>query len=378
MKLAMLSPDHAFPADMEAAFRAQRCEALALINAVSAWRVAVGLLLFAIWDAYFDPDRWLLALEWRVLGALCLLALARLQKRHVSPALAPHVAKVGFAIAVTAVALALGELSGGFLFGLAGLGAVLCAGACVAIDRRDYLWLNLLPVLVVVGLLLHLDMARFVFLNALCALVMCLFVGALLTRVFEASNRRAFLLEQALSLEARTDALTGIANRRSLEEQGEHAYKAAVRSGQPLSVIVLDVDHFKRINDTHGHPVGDALIRAIAADLKDTVRDSDVLGRWGGEEFLVLLPFTGNEEAVVLAERLRARLAMTRLAEVPALRSTVSLGIACQQGEGAQSNWSALVKRADAALYRAKAAGRNCAVMDAHLPANAHPLRETV
>lgn len=353
------SPDAPFPTEREANFRSQRCAELARINAISAWRVAIGLLLFAVWDAYLDPVQWQAAFVWRAIGAFTLLALAWLQQRQDRAWTAPVMAKIGFFVAVMAVALALGELRGGLLFGLTGLGVALCAGACVALDRRDYFWLSLFPVLAVLIMLMSLDLERFVIVNALCALAISLFVGRLLAGAFESSNRRAFLMELAIAKEARTDVLTEIANRRAIDEGGARTVAGAKGSNQPLAVILLDIDHFKQINDKYGHLVGDLVIRKVAAELNAVVRSSDMLGRWGGEEFLILLPSTTFNEAHAFAERVRKLMAAVKLVEVPTLNLTVSLGVACLEPGRTWESWSDLVLRADRALYIAKAQGRN-------------------
>jgi diguanylate cyclase (GGDEF)-like protein len=154
---------------------------------------------------------------------------------------------------------------------------------------------------------------------------------------------------------ATTDQLTGVATRRHFWDLAEQQCAAAQRHGRPLAAVMLDLDHFKVINDTHGHATGDAVLRELSARLRSLVRESDILGRYGGEEFALLLPET--EDASALAERLRATVAD---AAVPAdhewLHVTVSLGVSYLQPD---DDLNSLLGRADAALYRAKAAGRN-------------------
>lgn len=156
-----------------------------------------------------------------------------------------------------------------------------------------------------------------------------------------------------------TDSLTGLANRRRLDEALATEIERARRYGSRLAFVLLDIDHFKRVNDEYGHGVGDAVIRAVADTLQSQVRESDVAARWGGEEFAVLLPETGAEAAAACAERIRAAL---ERAQVPPVAWTLSasLGVAeLAPGEDPHS----LVKRADDALYRAKDAGRNRVVV---------------
>jgi diguanylate cyclase (GGDEF)-like protein len=157
---------------------------------------------------------------------------------------------------------------------------------------------------------------------------------------------------------AAIDFLTGALNRGAIEDQGARAIMRARRRANTCAAIVIDVDHFKRINDAYGHAVGDAALREIVQRMRDVVRSEDALGRLGGEEFLVLLDDTDLERAAATAERLRHALADRPLALEPGPHATtLSLGVAVL---GAQDHsFSDLLRRADRALYAAKAAGRD-------------------
>jgi diguanylate cyclase (GGDEF)-like protein/PAS domain S-box-containing protein len=155
-----------------------------------------------------------------------------------------------------------------------------------------------------------------------------------------------------------SDHLTGLANRRALFEAGEREIARWHRSPRPLSVILVDADHFKRVNDTHGHAGGDAVLRALAQILAAAVREIDIVARIGGEEFALLLPSTDGEGALVIANRLRERVAASGvLFESSEIRFTISAGVAsmAESVAGVED----LLKNADRALYRAKARGRN-------------------
>ena len=165
-------------------------------------------------------------------------------------------------------------------------------------------------------------------------------------------------MEEELRGLATTDPLTGIANRRRLLDLGAQEILRAQRVGTPMSVLMLDIDHFKDINDSHGHPAGDAVIQAVARLCGDTVRAIDSVGRLGGEEFAILLPMTDRAGAQEVAERLRACVEAYRLEwEGKTIRLTVSIGVA--QGTPDDGNFSALLGIADQALYKAKKEGRN-------------------
>ena len=157
---------------------------------------------------------------------------------------------------------------------------------------------------------------------------------------------------------AHKDELTGLSNRRAFFEQGHRAFKQAKRFGHPLSVIMMDVDHFKRINDNHGHWVGDRVLQALAKPLQTLVREIDVVARMGGEEFAFVLPETGLEEAANLAERLRLEIETIEVKDNDkSIGITASLGVVTRNDE--DENLESMLTKADDALYVAKKKGRN-------------------
>ncbi|MEW5849184.1 MAG: diguanylate cyclase [Myxococcota bacterium] len=157
---------------------------------------------------------------------------------------------------------------------------------------------------------------------------------------------------------ANTDALSGLCNRRAFLERIEECSCRMKRTQRSFSVLMLDIDHFKRVNDTHGHPVGDAVIAALGATLRGSVRGYDVVGRLGGEEMAVLLPDTALRDAVEVAERIRATVAASSMGGLPEGAVTVSIGVAEARADTAEPA-AALLKLADDELYRAKHSGRN-------------------
>ncbi|MCG6656238.1 diguanylate cyclase [Halomonas campisalis] len=165
-------------------------------------------------------------------------------------------------------------------------------------------------------------------------------------------------VEFTLTQEASRDHLTGAANRRTFDRALITSVRGAQESGAELSMMFLDIDHFKAVNDNHGHDVGDAILHALTELVQKRLRKTDLLARWGGEEFTLLLPETPLEGACQLAERLRADVAA---AVMPGPGVTISLGLAAYQaGDTARD----LIRRADAALYRAKRRGRNRVEVD--------------
>ena len=174
------------------------------------------------------------------------------------------------------------------------------------------------------------------------------------TLELEAANR-------ALDLQARTDALTGLLNRRGFETQMAFAVALARRSSRPLSLITVDVDHFKRVNDTYGHEAGDEVLRRLARTLESRLRGSDVVARLGGEEFVALLPDTDLNGAQSIAQALVTATAEQQDPVVGTI--TVSAGVATMRG--ADDTGAAMLRRGDAALYEAKGQGRNRVCVEA-------------
>jgi diguanylate cyclase (GGDEF)-like protein/PAS domain S-box-containing protein len=170
-------------------------------------------------------------------------------------------------------------------------------------------------------------------------------------------------LQTALAREhelAHTDSLTGINNRRYLYELAEHEFEIALRYQRPLSILMFDIDHFKRVNDTFGHTAGDRILQQVTQVTCAQLRSADVIGRYGGEEFVVVLPMTNAQQAYPLAERIRLAAEGIRVpTEKGDATVTLSIGIVEIQ-QGAQTgSVESMIRRADEVMYAAKQAGRN-------------------
>jgi len=181
--------------------------------------------------------------------------------------------------------------------------------------------------------------------------------------------RKAERLEahsRAIEEQARRDSLTGIFNRRHLDTLLRKEFGHAVERGWPLSLVFVDLDHFKNVNDTFGHQVGDQVLTSVAHTLREGTRRSDILGRYGGEEFVLVLPATGRDAAAIMAQRLIDRIAETPHAVIQGtpIRMTASAGLATHSESAPFQDPEALVRHADAALYGAKVGGRNRLVVD--------------
>jgi diguanylate cyclase (GGDEF)-like protein len=166
------------------------------------------------------------------------------------------------------------------------------------------------------------------------------------------------LMHQQLQAAARTDAKTGLLNATAWQREADTEIARALRGGESLALLLADVDHFKRVNDTYGHLAGDQVLRGLAAELRQQVRGSDVVGRFGGEEFVVLLPRADADEACKIAERLRHRASVMGVyTDGTALDVTISIGVAVLGTDG--GDLFELLAAADLALYRAKDEGRD-------------------
>lgn len=220
----------------------------------------------------------------------------------------------------------------------------------LSVNEVRHAWLGLQPEPITD--LMHSTEIRVALIIAIVADVIAAYGLLLLTteRV-EADLRSA---QQDIEKLARTDSLTGLWNRRHFEEVAEAEIARARRYGTPLSLLILDADHFKRVNDRFGHQQGDTVLREIAELVSTQIRRSDVLCRWGGEEFMILAPATGGDQAAAMAEKIRGTVAGYGFTAIGTM--TVSVGVGQLTGHDDTDTW---LRRVDAALYDAKQRGRN-------------------
>ncbi|MCR6632533.1 MAG: GGDEF domain-containing protein [Magnetospirillum sp.] len=189
-------------------------------------------------------------------------------------------------------------------------------------------------------------------------LIMAALMCALVCHLLEQGQLRAFLAERALERRASTDALTGLANREHFFRRAEGELARRTRSGAALAVLMMDVDHFKHVNDTWGHDAGDRVLTAVAEQLRPHARETDVLARTGGEEFVLLAVGATLGDAVEIGERIRAAVGALRVSADPgAIPVTISVG--CTTVAPDDTAIDPALKRADHALYQAKRQGRN-------------------
>jgi diguanylate cyclase (GGDEF)-like protein len=345
--------------EFEAEFRESRIQTLVSVNLDTFWSISVIVLAFGLWDYYADPAHWRRAFTVRIVGALIVTATGLFQNLPGKARSMILLAKARLVIAAVVAIVAASQLDRGYGFGVAGLILIFLTGPYVAIDSRDLRRTNLVVLLAIVATMFAMSLDSFDMAGTLVFVVLAVVVSTLLGRVLEASHRRAFALELEQHRDARTDALTGLANRRAMQERGRVELKLAKRVNAPVSVILCDLDHFKNINDKYGHETGDAALVKCANVLRGALRESDAIGRWGGEEFIVVLPATDAAGAQEVAEQMRAAIESTTFTAFKE-GTSISLGVSTSETiDDPADEWDLLIKEADQRLYGAKNQGRN-------------------
>jgi diguanylate cyclase (GGDEF)-like protein len=348
-------PDHVFR-ELDARHARQLLQLFPLLGPL----FSLSILMFSAWDFWRDAANAFDALQVRVL----LVALGALSYCPCTARFKP-LYRVGFLYVTHTCALIVAEyvLQDGFLYGLAGITSCVFVASVLTLRMRTFLALVALPsILLAVLTVLRLPAVDSV--NQLMLYLYALALAATLMYVVRSFRYQTLQLESQLLRSAREDSLTGVSNRGYLFELAESAVALARRHHRPLAVAMLDIDHFKQVNDRYGHPVGDSVIRALADTCVSELRTIDHFGRIGGEEFVCVMPETDAEEALRCAERLREHIGQVRV-ETPQgpLGFTVSIGVTVlAPGRG---NWEKLLQSADSALYSAKNGGRNCCVLAA-------------
>lgn len=320
----------------------------------------IFVVLFGAWDAWIDAAHAGATIKLRAL--LVLAGALGYTRNRLGWRPSTRLAFV-YATHVGAMTIAAAMLDGGLVLALPGIAAALFPLALIEPRLQRWLGALLAPALLLAALAAW-SLAPKIAVNSLFLYALSLLLGAALALTQGRLRRQAFRAEQALLYACRHDSLSGALSRAYLTETAMRDLALARRHGRPLAVAMLDIDHFKDINDRHGHDLGDAAIRALAATCSHAMRGSDYLGRIGGEEFVCVMPETDAAEALACAERMRALVEALR---VPAAGGpvcfTVSLGV-CVLGP-THANWEALLRDADQAMYRAKSGGRNRVVLAA-------------
>ncbi|MBC7645889.1 MAG: GGDEF domain-containing protein [Pseudopedobacter sp.] len=320
--------------------------------------LGLGTLIVYFWDYLIDPQGAEITLYVRLFSAsiLAICAFAINQFKSVRE-LEPLVWFIPLSSAIGTL-LTLYLLDDGFQWGAGGYSLSFVLVALFAVRIKPVLIVNLVMLLLTGVVLFYKGVSLLVLENSLFFCVVGVVVSCAVAFQLESIYRRAFRLQERLEMESRTDSLTGILNRRALCEEATRRLEESERLGLPISVLALDLDHFKRINDRYGHPIGDDILKNFVTLVKPALRPYDLLGRMGGEEFMVVLPQTVLEEARGVAERIRQTVEdQLRSSLNSEARCTVSIGVA--EHWEAEASVDDLFKAADDALYDAKSGGRN-------------------
>ncbi|MGZ3158633.1 MAG: GGDEF domain-containing protein [Burkholderiaceae bacterium] len=318
----------------------------------------LAVALFGVWDYLIDPNHAAITLALRVL----LILAGSLGYWQTRLPWTP-VQRYGYIYWTHASAIIICEflLKDGFIFGLAGIVACVFTVSIATLRVRTFLLILSVPTALFI-ILSAISLPPLSFINNLILYFFALGLACMLMLVIRSFRQKAFLLEKELLHISRHDSLTGCCNRRYLTELAEREVALSKRHGRTLAVIMLDIDHFKQINDTYGHHIGDNVIKQLVKTCTENLREIDHFGRLGGEEFVCVLPEADEAEAMGCADRLR-RAIEALLVETPQgpIRFTISSGVAVLEMK--HVNWEALLKDADAAMYRAKREGRNRVVL---------------
>ncbi|NBB93331.1 MAG: diguanylate cyclase [Gammaproteobacteria bacterium] len=347
---------------------ASRDEHAALAGALAATGSVIVLLLvpsYHLMDTFLDrtPSELLRTHAlWRLPPVLVAIAALAAYRQSRSPAV--HRAFLR-ALAFAVMAMALGMFSADLVHPagnppLMVRGTIICTFAVSLVSlsgARELMIIFGLPFLTALAWIVYQSIDLAPLTNQLIDVLMALIIALIISEVFFRIRKQQFELLGELERQATTDALTGLPNRRILDDRLGREIARSRRHGDPLSVVIGDLDHFKRVNDEFGHAAGDEVLHAVGETMQQHLRAEDLAVRWGGEEFLLLLPSTSLDQAVQVADKVRRAIAAVPIdCQDRAVPVTISLG-AAQLAAGEEV--ADLVRRADDAMYRAKKAGRN-------------------
>jgi len=364
--------DHFFPSvppDLDRDFRAYQQRSARRLSVLAAAILLLALPVFQLLELLSDQ----LGAEVLILHAvmrlpmmvLAMLVIILRFLRPEGPWPRPALLILGFCLILMLLSLLLFNLHRGSDYAMGTSSGLVLAIATTSIlatrGARDLLIIYLIPALIFLAGFWWLDIS----LKDQALTVILPLMAALIGLILAENQYRGivsqFLLTHHLKRSATTDPLTGLFNRRGTDAILARECAKAKRHGRHFAVLMTDLDHFKKVNDQHGHDVGDEVLQELASRLRATVREEDHVARWGGEEFLVLVQEDHSETVMNIAEKIRKSVAERPFStRAGRLSVTISLGIACyRENEAAE----ATISRADKALYQAKNEGRNRVVL---------------
>ncbi|HEY0845422.1 MAG TPA: GGDEF domain-containing protein [Noviherbaspirillum sp.] len=315
----------------------------------------IAVLLFAAWDYFVDPANGTFS---AIVRMVFVAAAAIAYRKTFLPWTPSQRSEYIYCMYASSIILSQYLLEGGLHYGAVGATSGMFILAIIAGSVAAFVWSAIPPMLLYTATTAT-TFQRFEFINGMVFYMLAFAIAFTCMMMVRYLRRKAFFLEYELTQRATHDALTGLFNRGHLNDLGMREIAMVQRHPRPLAIAMLDIDHFKAINDTYGHDIGDLALKALATTCRNSVRQTDHIGRFGGEEFICIMPETLEEDALACAERLRENVEAMRI-DTPrgVVRFTVSIGVALYGAE--HTDWEGLVKDADTAMYRAKQDGRNC------------------
>jgi diguanylate cyclase (GGDEF)-like protein len=318
----------------------------------------LAVLLYGVWDYLIDATH--IANTMSVRAILVLLGSAAYFPNRLNWSVLQRCVLI-YATHASAIILCVFILHNGFTYGLPGIIACVFITSTLTIRIGNLFKILVVPTLLFVALC-GLELSDLELINSLMFYLFSIVLACFKMLVMRSFRVKACKLEHELLHQSRHDSLTGIYSRAYLTELAEREMAMAKRHSRPLSIAMIDIDHFKDVNDTYGHDIGDKTLKSLVEVCGSGLRVIDHFGRIGGEEFVCVLPETGESDALQCAERLRQSIENMTIA-IPSgtLRITVSIGVAVLRPHHA--DWNAMLKDADTALYRAKQTGRNRVIL---------------
>ena len=356
-------PEVQLSSNQELVFYARRVESQLHSFRLALLLTAVLNTLFGAWDYYLDPSSFPSNFYIRGAGSLLAAASAWHLPSTVSAVRFDNMVLTYVSISTVYLWTTLHRVLDGLTLGFGSFSLLITVGSLLLAEPRRAVRL-VFPLSIRGLLLVCADMSKAETVSHLLTLFLSLGVGGLASLLLERSAKREFKLQLDLQELASTDPLTGLLNRRAVGMYINTEVRRSQRYKRPFSVILFDIDHFKQVNDRLGHGAGDQVLAGLSRLCQANLRSTDLAARWGGEEFLVVLPETALSDALILAERLRASVEEGKFpTESGPVHITISLGLA-QLSEA--ESWESLCERADQGLYAAKRNGRNqCQLMSA-------------
>jgi len=353
----------AFNSEMEAEYLRSRCKTMKRILLPGILPYCVPLLLFFFWDRKLDPDSGLITLYLRIAAILIMLAsaaLARFSRSHMQ-----LLWLIGIMIGVGTIATATSLLlvKQGYFYGYCGLLMFMTLSACFALSRAHALAIYSPLAIIVLAIMSVAGVHGLLLWSNSVFLLMALVASVMSAHYLDKLARQAYQIGHYLENIAQRDPLTKLSNRRAVYQRSYALISGSLLVQKPLAVLMVDIDHFKIINDTYGHEVGDDVLMDVAASISTASRETDVVARWGGEEFLVILPNTSVEDAKIFSERLCLQLRRHPITSKcgGSIAITVSIGISVRDGlDNTETQpMATMISESDKALYFCKRNGRD-------------------